>query len=222
MRLINEIFKKYTLKEETLIKYGFILNNNIYLYNKSIHNNSFELQIKITNKIIEGKLIDKDFNDEYDQINIMTEGTFISELKKECEQILIDIRNNCYYKEDFIYPQSNRLSNIIKEKYNVYPEYLWNTDPGFGVFRNPNTNKWFGIIMNIPKNKIIGKESKEIEVLDIMLSDKTSEYLNKKGIYIAYHMNKKNWVSIILDDTLADNEIISLINISYNNSNKKK
>lgn len=45
---------------------------------------------------------------------------------------------------------------------------------------------------------------------------------NKKGIYIAYHMNKKNWVSIILDDTLTDNEIISLIDISYNNSNKKK
>ena len=95
MRLINEIFKKYTLKEESLIKYGFILNNNIYSYNKNIHNNSFELQIKITNKIIEGKLIDKDFNDEYEQINIMTEGTFISELKKECEQILINIRNNC-------------------------------------------------------------------------------------------------------------------------------
>jgi len=35
-------------------------------------------------------------------------------------------------------------------------------------------------------------------------------------------MNKKNWVSIILDDTLADNEIISLIDISYNNSYKKK
>lgn len=222
MRLINEIFKKYTLKEETLIKYGFILNNNVYSYNKNIHNNSFELQITITNKIIEGNLIDKDFNDEYDQINIISEGTFISELKKECEQILIDIRNNCYYKEDFIYPQSNRLSNIIKEKYNVYPEYLWEKYPSIGVFRNPNTNKWFGIIMNIPKNKIIGKESKEIEVLDIMLSDKTSEYLNKKGIYMAYHMNKKNWVSIILDDTLADNEIISLIEISYNNSNKKK
>ena len=63
MKLINEIFKKYTLKEETLIKYGFILSNNIYSYNKSIHNNSFELQITITNKIIEGKLIDKDFND---------------------------------------------------------------------------------------------------------------------------------------------------------------
>ncbi len=53
MKLINEIFKKYKLKEETLIKYGFILNDNIYSYNKSIHNNSFELQIKITNKIIE-------------------------------------------------------------------------------------------------------------------------------------------------------------------------
>jgi len=43
----------------------------------------------------------------------MSEGTFIRELKEECEQILIDIRNNCYYKEDFIYHQSNRFLIIV-------------------------------------------------------------------------------------------------------------
>ena len=32
-------------------------------------------------------------------------------------------------------------------------------------------------------------------------------------------MNKKNWVSIILDDTLSDDEIIDLIGISYDSAN---
>ena len=221
MKLVEILFKKYKLKEEKLIEYGFVLNDGIYSYNKLIHNDSFELQISIKNNIIDGKLIDKDFNDEYDQINIEVASGFISSLKEECEAILIDIRNNCYFKEDFIFEQSNRISNFIKDKYNVLPEFLWDTDPGFGVFRNINTNKWFGIIMNIPKNKIVGNDKKEIEVLNVMLHDKTEEYLKMDGIYLAYHMNKKNWVSLILDNSLNDDEIMKLIEISYINSNKK-
>lgn len=222
MKLIDEIFKKYTLKEETLINYGFVFNNGIYSYNKLIYNNDFELKLTIINKEINGKLIDKDFNLEYEQINIETSGSFISALKEECKKVLIDIRNNCYYKEYFIYPQSNRISNLIKSKYDVSPEFLWDTEPGFGVFRNPNTNKWFGIIMNIKKNKITGNDIKEIEILNLMLHNKTQQYLNNDGIYFAYHMNKKNWISIILDDSLCDDEILNLIDISYTNSDKIK
>ena len=222
MKLIDEIFKKYKLKEGNLIDYGFVFSEGVYSYNKLIHNDAFELQITILNKNIDAKLIDKDFNEEYTLVNIESTSGFISELKKECEDILISIRNNCFYKDDFIYPQSNRISTMIKDKYNVSPEYLWDTDPGFGVFRNPNTNKWFGIIMNIPKNKIVGNDKTEIEVLNVMLKDKTLDYLNNKGIYQAYHMNKKNWISIILDNSLNDDELMNLIDISFINSNKKK
>ena len=219
MKLIDELFKKYKLKEESLIPFGFKYINGVYTFNQKIHNDSFELQLIIDNGRLEGSLVDLDFNDEFYQINVETPSGFISELKKECEDILLDIRNKCFYRVPFIYPQSNRISKIIEDKYNVSPEYLWDTDPGFGVFRNPVSHKWFGIIMNIPKNKIIGKEKEEIEVLNVMLHDKTSFYLNDIGIYPAYHMNKKNWVSIILDETLNDDEIMKFIDISYNNSN---
>ncbi len=75
--------------------------------------------------------------------------------------------------------------------------------------------------MNINKNKIIGNDNKEIEVINLMLHDKTNFYLNNKNIFPAYHMNKKNWVSIILDESLSNDEIINLVDISFNNSNKK-
>ena len=120
MKLIDELLKKYKLKEENLISYGFIYNDGIYSYNKLIHNNEFELIIRIKNKMITGCIIDKDFNEEYKIDNTFT--SFIETLKKECEDILIEIRDNCYYKEDFIFNQSNQISNYIKEKYNVSPE----------------------------------------------------------------------------------------------------
>ena len=49
-------------------------------------------------------------------------------------------------------------------------------------------------------------------------AEETQNYLNHAGIYPAYHMNKKHWVSILLDDTLTDDFIKNLIDISYSNS----
>ena len=221
MKLIDEVFKRYKVIEESLISYGFRYSSDVYTFNKKIYNDSFELQLIIKNGFLQGKLIDLDFNDEFSQINIESSSSFISDLKEECRDVLIDIRNNCFFKEPFVYAQSNRITKMVEDMYNVSPEYLWDTDPGFGVFRNSKTNKWFGIIMNIPKNKIVGEENREIEVLNVMLHEKTSDYLNGNGIYPAYHMNKKNWVSIVLDDTLQDDEIIKLIDISYSYSNIK-
>ena len=110
---------------------------------------------------------------------------------------------------------------MIKETYQVEPEFLWEKFPNYGVFRNERSEKWFGIIVNIDKSKIIPKEKGEIEVLNVKLDDEVPTYLKQKGIYPAYHLSKKSWASIILDDTLSDTEIMQLMNISYEASNIK-
>lgn len=82
-------------------------------------------------------------------------------------------------------------------------------------FRNSRSGKWFGAILNVDQSKIIHNLSGEIEIINLKLDDKVFESLNIKGIYPAYHMNKKSWVSVILDDTLSDEEIMRLVDISY-------
>ena len=70
--------------------------------------------------------------------------------------------------------------------------------------------------MNIDKSKIDNTSSKEVEIIDIKLDPKKVESLqNQKGFYPAYHMNKKSWITILLDDTLTDKMIMDLIEESY-------
>lgn len=45
--------------------------------------------------------------------------------------------------------------------------------------------------------------------------EKVTQYLSYQGFYPAYHMNKKNWLSIILDETISDELILSLITESF-------
>ena len=69
--------------------------------------------------------------------------------------------------------------------------------------------------MDIDKSKIIKEMKGKIEVINLKLDKYVNDYLKENGVYQAYHMNKKNWVSIILDDTLTDEYIYRLIDISY-------
>ena len=75
--------------------------------------------------------------------------------------------------------------------------------------------KWYSIIMNISSDKL-NKEIGEVEIINLKLDEnEITELLKEKGFYKAYHMNKKDWISIILNDTLEDKEIFSLIDESY-------
>ncbi len=173
MNFEDEIFKKYTVDYKKLLKYGFVKENCDYKYSKEFMNNNFRADICITCKgKINGKIIDIAFNEEYVTFRIEGQiGEFVGQVREEYKNILLDIRNNCFKINYFIYEQSNKITKLINEKYNVLPEFLWETSPNHGVFRNERSNKWFAIIMNIDKSKIISEESGNIEVLNVKLDD---------------------------------------------------
>ena len=223
MNIEEKVFKKEKLNIEKLIAFGFVKEENLYKYSKEFMNGNFRADVFVDeNGNVEGKVYDLEVNEEYTNFRIEGAiGEFVNTVKEEYIKILEEVRNNCFEKEYFVFKQSNRIANKIYEKYKVMPEFLWDKFPEHGVFRNKRSGKWFGIIMNIDKSKIIPNKEGKIEVLNVKLDDKTEKYLKQKGIYLAYHLSKKSWVSIILDDTLTDEKIMELIEISYQNSDIK-
>lgn len=223
MSIESEIFKKYIPNNNKLIKYGFKKYNNSFKFSKPFMNNTFRADIVIDDKgQVIGKVIEIELDEEYTNFRIENAiGEFVNTVRDKYIKILQDIANSCFEKEDFIFEQTNRITRLINEKYKVVPEFLWDKFPGYGVFRNTRSNKWFGIIMNIDRSKIISDKSGEIEILNVKLDDNIQNCLGVEGIYPSYHLSKKSWISIILDDTLSDKEIMDLIDISYNISNVK-
>ena len=47
MKLVDELFIKYTLVEDRLLPYGFRKDGDSNFYNHLNHNNEFELQVSI-------------------------------------------------------------------------------------------------------------------------------------------------------------------------------
>ena len=217
MSIEEEMFRKRKIKKDALISYGFKKKESYYIYSKKFMNHSMKIEVIVNEKsLVTGKVYDLDTKEEYTNFRIEgIVGDFANTVKEEYQNILQDIATHCFIEEEFMFEQSNRISRKIKEKYHIHPEFLWEKFPNYGIFRNEKSDKWFAIIMNLNRSKFRKEEEGIVEVLNVKLEDKVEENIKRKGIYPAYHSNKKNWISIILDDTLTDEEVMNLISISY-------
>ena len=218
MTIEKELFRKTKIDFDKIFEYGFTKDQSLYKYSKNIMNNAFRVDIEINEDgIVKGKIFDLSFDEEYTNFRVDGNiGSFANQVKEEFKNILRDIRNKCFTKEDFIYEQSNRIAKAIKEKYGDDPEFEWEKFPGYATFRNKDSKKWYGVIMNVDKNKLDKKSTDEVEIIDIKLEPSEIENLLKlDGFYPAYHMNKKSWISMILDNTISDEKIMNLIEKSY-------
>lgn len=219
----QEMFKKSRVIKDTLLDYGFRKENNNYVFTKNIMDDKFLVKIFISDSgIINGKIYDLSFdNEEYTAYKRMSAGSFASLVKSEYESILKDIKNHCFITDYFLFSQTNRIIKKITKNYHDEPQFLWEDTPDACVFKNQDTNKWYAVVLSTDKSKLTNDTGK-IEVINLKLDSwEVEELLTKKGFYKAYHMNKKYWLSIILDDTVSDDEIIALVEKSYSFTKKK-
>lgn len=110
------------------------------------------------------------------------------------------------------------LEQFIAAEYAVAPEFLWKGDHITAAFRHANTHKWFGIAMRIPKSKLGFKTDELVDVFNVKLDpDFIQELLadHPRQIFPAYHMNKKYWATILLDDSTDSELTKALINDSF-------
>ncbi|MCR5144953.1 MAG: MmcQ/YjbR family DNA-binding protein [Lachnospiraceae bacterium] len=126
------------------------------------------------------------------------------------------------------------ILDYAKDNYNTLPERLWAKYPEFEVLRHEKNNKWYAILMNVSRDKVglkprsdsvdevDGSKTKSdssdnmVDIINIKCDpDMIGFMTNQKGFAPAYHMNKKHWLSIILDGSVADEEIYNFIDLSY-------
>ncbi len=114
------------------------------------------------------------------------------------------------------------LDKYIKDLYGVIPEFPWLSAPSYAVYRHKSNNKWFAVIMEIPKIKIGMEEDGNINVVNFK-SDPllVGSLILDKGIHPAYHMNKNHWITVCLDGSVEEEKIKWLLDLSFELTNKK-
>lgn len=112
--------------------------------------------------------------------------------------------------------------DYTQQTHGATPEYPWHSYPNYAVLRHPDNRKWFGVIMDVPANRLDLDGDSIIDALNVKCDPDLVQSLihDNPGFRPAYHMNKQRWVSILLDGSVDMDNIRTLIDTSYDLTTK--
>lgn len=215
--MFEEIFKSKIVDENKLLDFGFKKVKDTFVYETNILS-SFRLTITIFSpNICKTSLFDTDSSEYYTlYLREDISGNFVGSVRSEIEKILNKIATTCCKNSSFVSSSTLNLIDYVLNTYGDSLEFLWENFPTDAIWRRKDNSKWYGLIMLISKDKL-GLSSKDfVEVLDIRVNtEDRDKIIDNVHYFSGYHMNKRHWISVILDDTVDLDEVKKLLDDSY-------
>lgn len=216
----TKIFQRRQVNFAKLKACGFQQFGSEWRYQQAILAGDFIVDIVVNTKgEVSSRVIDSLTQEAYANVHITShQGEFVNRVREAYQAVLQSVAEQAFEPLPFVSEQANRLAQFIFQQSQVCPEYLWAAYPHFGVFRHPSSEKWFAVVMNIDKSKLTQAKQAlgEVEVVNIKVErEKLTTLLKQNGFYPAYHMNKKSWISVLLDDSVPDEPLFALLQASY-------
>ena len=216
-----EIFKAYQFNSKTAKNYGFVENQGVWTHSSTILQGDFLMMVTVEDGDLSFQVYDQETGELYPQVHMesMT-GSFVASVREACLEILYQLRKACFEVQDFICPQTKRIMIQVQEKYGNQLEYLWEKSPDTAVLRHESNKKWYAVLMRISWDKLEKGREGLVEAVNLK-HDQVADLLSQKGIYPAFHMNKRYWISLALDDSLTDDQVLALLKRSWELTSKK-
>ena len=99
--------------------------------------------------------------------------------------------------------------------YGTSPDYPFDEDFETAVLRHTDNRKWYAIVMRVSRRKFGFDSDEVIDVVNLKLpTEMFGSFSAADGVYLAYHMNKLHWISILLPDA-PDDVVQFLVNVSF-------
>lgn len=216
--LYSEIFKNKIPDKDKLSSFGFICRADTFVYSVPIVDGQFNMVVCCDKDgKIDARIFDADTQDEYIlHLTTDAEGSFVGKVRTEFCNVLQNIAENCFKTQAFKSDGAARVIQYIRETYQDDFEFLWKKFPDNAIVRRKDTLKWYACLLTVKKNKLGLGGDEYVEILDLrMPPEKIEKTVDCRKYFPGYHMNKRSWVTILLDGNVPAEEIFCRINDSY-------
>ena len=211
MRIIN--IEKYNFSKEQLLQFGFKEEAEKLIYRQEILDMSFLIEIVFVDSQLLVEVYDLEFDEVYSLYSVDSAvGETVQNIREHVENLLRSILG--------LADQSGKISLEVIDYCNKYGGNHVNPFKkhlDILAFVNEK-NKWYALMSNVEYNKLNKNTdiTTKVKILNVKYpTDRILEIIDNKNIFPAYHMNKKHWISIVLDKNIKLETIKELIDISY-------
>lgn len=107
------------------------------------------------------------------------------------------------------------IYEYVKKQYGTVPEYLWKESLESAVLRDPN-GKWYAVLMQVEKSRLGLEGDTKVDIIDVKCDpDMVGLLTQTYGFLPGYHMNKKYWITMLLDGTVSEAKTLDFLDMSY-------
>ena len=107
------------------------------------------------------------------------------------------------------------IYEYVKKQYGTVPEYLWKESPESAVLRHKN-GEWYAVLMQVEKSRLGLEGDTKVDIIDVKCDpDMVGLLTQTYGFLPGYHMNKKYWITVLLDGTVSEAKILDFLDMSY-------
>lgn len=213
------LFSTQVVDFNLLADFGFIKQpDQTYTYQTTIMNGAFQVNITVfSNKQIETDIIDLDMNEPYHAIYANNRSGYVTEVRQAYTEVLEDFTGRCCQEMPFLSAQMNRMAAKIADSFGDSWDKPFENAKEYSSYRV--AGKWYALIYSAKGEKFEGiaksKKDKDFEAVNLKVNPKDmAELLALEGVYPAYHMSKKSWVTVLLEDGLSDQVLWTLLSDS--------
>ena len=211
MRIIN--IEKYNFSKEQLLQFGFKEEVEKLIYRKEILDSSFLIEISFVDSQLLVEVYDLEFDEVYSLYSVDSAvGETVQNIREHVENLLRSILG--------LADESGKIGSEVIDYCNKYGGNHVNPfkkHPDILAFVNEK-NKWYALLSDVEYNKLNKNTdiTTKVKILNLKYpTDNILYIIDNQNIFPAYHMNKKHWISIVLDKNIKLETIKELIDISY-------
>ena len=109
-----------------------------------------------------------------------------------------------------------QLNELILKRYAAESDHSFEEDRSVTVFKRQDNKKWFAATKNIGCRSVGVERSGRIDIVNLRLNPRDITTLRTHdGFRPAWRMNQNAWITILLDGSVADEEILRYLDTSF-------
>lgn len=212
------IFKNKRIVFSKLEPFGFEKSGDGYVYRNVLSESGFEMTVTVSNEgNISAEVVDPEIGDRY-VLHLIdgAQGSFVGGVRRQYGEVLSQIAGECFETDIFKTEQAKEIIRYVKSRYGDELEFLWERFPENAVWRRRDTGKWYAALLTAKRSKI-GLDGEDMaEILDFRVPpEEVGSIVDGRAYFPGYHMNKKHWVTAVLNGAVPTREICERIDESY-------
>lgn len=216
--MTEKLFKHRKANREKLSAYGFTERKDGLFYSLYLEECRMTLNVTVDKAGRVGISVFDNTSDEEYYLYLVknASGTFVGNVRRHIEEVLKDISDRCFDEEIFKAKQTKQVIEYFRSKYGNELEHLWESAPDNAIVRRADNGKWYAAILTVSRNKLGFDSDERVEIIDLHAkSDEIPSIVDNVRYFPGFHMNKKHWITVILDGTVPNIELFERIDESY-------